>query len=338
LRDPVAIAVTEVTQVGEVRRAVAAFTTLLGFESAAASRASIVATEAANNLVKHAREGIMVLRSLESAGDLGIEVLALDNGPGMGDLGRCLRDGFSTAGSPGTGLGAIVRLSAFTDFYSRPPTGTALLMRFWSGLSAPPPSPHCLQVGAVSLAKSGEEVCGDAWAVAREDERTLLLIADGLGHGPAAAEASRTAVRIFRDNTHLALVEILQTIHRALRSTRGAAIAVAKVDLDAEVIRFSGVGNIAGVVLAGGASQSMMSHNGTVGHEARKFQELTYPFPKGALLVMHSDGLMSRWGFDAYPGLLSHDPALVAGVLYRDFQRGRDDVTVLVARAAERVP
>ncbi len=67
----------------------------------------------------------------------------------------------------------------------------------------------------------------------------------------------------------------------------------------------------------------------------RKFQEFAYPFPKGATLVMHSDGLISRWTLDAYPGLAAHDPALVAGVLYRDFQRGRDDVTVLVARGAE---
>jgi anti-sigma regulatory factor (Ser/Thr protein kinase) len=338
LRDPVAVPVTEVSQVGEVRRMVTALAVLLGFDQEATARAAIVVTEAANNLVKHAREGVMFLRALESSESVGIEVLALDKGPGMADLGRCLCDGFSTAGTPGTGLGAIVRLSASTDFYSRPPSGTALLARLWSRAAPVPSLRPQFQAEAVSVPMAGEEVCGDAWAVAVEGERTLLLVADGLGHGPLAGEASRTAVRIFHANSRLGLVDILQAIHRALHSTRGAAVALAELHAVTPIIRFAGVGNISGVILADGTSRSMMSHNGTVGHEARKFQELTYPFPPGALLVMHSDGLLSRWSLEGYPGLTSHNPALVAGVLYRDFQRGRDDVTVLVARAAEGAP
>ncbi len=152
------------------------------------------------------------------------------------------------------------------------------------------------------------------------------LVVDGLGHGPDAAAVAATAVRIFRVNTRLGPADLLQTLHRALQSTRGAAAAVAEVDRAAGVISYAGVGNIAGVVLAGGARRSLMSHNGIVGHEARKFQAFSYPFPAGATLVMNSDGLGSRWDLDAYPGLITKDPGLVAGILYRDFQRGRDDM------------
>jgi anti-sigma regulatory factor (Ser/Thr protein kinase) len=329
----IAVAVTEASQVGEARRAVAALTRLLGFDEEASGRAALIVTEAATNLVKHAREGVLVLRPLEDGAGNGVEVLALDRGPGMADPGKCLRDGYSTAGTPGQGLGAIVRLSGFVDIYSHRPTGSALLARLGPG-STPAPG-HRLQVEAISLPRAGEEVCGDCWAVAHEGGRTLVLVADGLGHGPLAAEASGTAARVFRDNARLGPVEILQALHRALHATRGAAVAVAEVDVGGESIRYAGVGNIAGLVLAGGTSRSMVSHNGTVGHQALRFQEFTYPFPKGALLVMHSDGLASRWGLEAYPGLAVRDPALVAGVLYRDFQRGRDDVTVLAARAGE---
>jgi hypothetical protein len=49
-------------------------------------------------------------------------------------------------------------------------------------------------------------------------------------------------------------------------------------------------------------------------------------------LVLHSDGLGTRWNLNAYPGLSAHHPSLIAGVLYRDFKRGTDDVTVLVAK------
>jgi len=53
------------------------------------------------------------------------------------------------------------------------------------------------------------------------------------------------------------------------------------------------------------------------------------------MLVLHSDGLVSHWSLDAYPGLAARDPSLIAGILYRDFTRGRDDVTVVVAKAEE---
>ncbi len=330
MRASLALPVTEPSQVGEARRAVTTLAERLGLDEPTRARAALVVTEAANNLVKHAREGVVLLQALDAGGRPGVEALALDKGPGMADVDRCLRDGFSTAGSTGTGLGAIVRLSALADVYSRVPGGTALLARLWSGPPPfPPPGP--LDVGAVSAPKTGEEVCGDVWAVAREGDRVLFLVADGLGHGPLAAEAARAAVAVFRASAGAGPAAILQAAHQALRRTRGAAVAVAEVCRGQ--VRFAGVGNIAGVVVDGAVSRSMMSHNGTVGHEARKFQELVYPFPKGALLVMHSDGLASRWGLDAYPGLVTRAPTLVAAVLYRDFQRGRDDVTVLVARA-----
>jgi len=140
-------------------------------------------------------------------------------------------------------------------------------------------------------------------------------------------------VRVFHAQYQRDLIAILQAMHLALRSTRGAAVALSAIDVDAQVIRHAGIGNISAVVWVAGVSRGLMSHNGIVGHEARKFQELAYPFPRSATLVLHSDGLATRWNLDGYPGLVVHDPALLAGVLYRDFQRERDDVTILVARA-----
>jgi hypothetical protein len=126
----------------------------------------------------------------------------------------------------------------------------------------------------------------------------------------------------------------MHALHGALRSTRGAAVALAVVDLRSQTLRFVGVGNLAGYIFSGEESRSLVSHNGTVGHSLHKVQEFGYPFPPGSLLVMHSDGLATRWQLNAYAGLVSHHPSLIAGVLYRDFNRGRDDVTVLAARAS----
>jgi anti-sigma regulatory factor (Ser/Thr protein kinase) len=323
--------VTDASGAGEARRVATALAARLGFDETGCGKVALVVTEAATNLLKHAGQGEILLRRLERGDAVGLDVLALDRGPGMADPGRCLRDGFSTAGSPGTGLGAIARQADFFDVYSTVPEGTALLARLWARPA--PPAEGGLEVAAVHLAKSGEEVCGDGWAVEPREGGALVVVTDGLGHGPAAAQAAREAVRVFREHAAADLPEIVRRIHAALRSTRGAAVAVAEVRLDTRELRFVGVGNISGTVFADGASRSVVSHNGTAGVEARRVQEFVYPFPRGAVLVLHSDGLATHWRLERYAGLAARDPALIAGVLYRDFQRGRDDVTVLAACA-----
>jgi anti-sigma regulatory factor (Ser/Thr protein kinase) len=318
--------------VGEARRAAAALAGRLGFGEAEAGKVALTVTEAAHNLVKHGGGGELLLGPVERGGVPGIEVLALDRGPGMADLNRCLRDGYSTAGTPGTGLGAILRLSSGFDIHSTCPGGTALWARLWSRPLPPGGAADGLEVGAVCRPHPAERICGDAWAVEQVPGRALFVVADGLGHGPAAAAAARAAVRVFRENLGLAPAEILQVIDPALRSTRGAAVLVAEVNLAGRQVRCAGVGNASGTIWADGASRSLVSHNGTVGHAVHKIQEFTYPFPPGALLILHSDGLATSWRLDQYPGLSTRSAALVAGVLYRDFKRGRDDATVVAAR------
>jgi anti-sigma regulatory factor (Ser/Thr protein kinase) len=335
----------EASQVGEARRRALVLASRLGLDEEECGRVALVVTEAASNLVKHASRGELVLRALQRAPVGGIEVLALDRGPGLADLDRCLRDGFSTAASPGTGLGAIVRLSDLFDCFSLVAereragsqgsvahAGTALLARLWAKGGKSKSEGGELEVGVVNLPRPGESTCGDAWAVHQESGRSVVLVADGLGHGPDAAQAAREAVQVFRQHPQLGPAELLPLMHGALRSTRGAAIAIAEVRPDTQEVRYAGVGNVSGSICTAGLSRNMVSHNGTVGHELRKVQEFSYPFPAGALLIMHSDGLATQWRLDQYPGLASRRPSLVAGVLYRDFQRGRDDTTVVVAR------
>ncbi len=323
-----AIAVSDPSGVGEVRRAAAHQAHALGFGETERENVAIVATEAASNVVKHASSGEIVIRPLVRDGAPGVEILALDKGPGMADVSRCLADGFSTGGSPGTGLGAISRLATTFEIHSTPGVGTALLARLWA--TRPGDDDLDVEAGAVCLPKHGEEVSGDAWSVAGDEQRVVVLVVDGLGHGPLAAAASRAAVKAFQEVFARAPGEILATLHDALRSTRGAAAAVAAIDLVARTVRYAGVGNIAGAVVTAETVKQMVSHNGTVGHDARKIQEFDYQFPAGARLVMHSDGLGTHWRIDKYAGLGQRHPSLVSAVLYRDFTRGRDDVTVVV--------
>ncbi|WP_013321371.1 ATP-binding SpoIIE family protein phosphatase [Gloeothece verrucosa] len=352
MNEAILLPISEPSQTGKARREALTLASRLGFDETKRGKVGLVVTEIANNLVLHATEGLLLLQAIERDNQIGIEILSLDQGPGMSNISECLRDGFSTAGTAGNGLGAISRLSDGFEVYSSPKGGTAILAQLWltsasSSLSSldskldqiygNPITSNLdnkikLEIGTICLAKAGQEVSGDIWATVQQDERILLLVADGLGHGLPAAQASLEARRIFHASAHLNPKEIIEATHLALRSTRGAALAIAEIDFSRQTLRWAGVGNIAGAVFFPQKSYSMVSHNGTVGHEMRKVQEFTYDWQPGGFLVMHSDGLGTQWNLDRYPGLTSKHSSLIAGVLYRDFNRGRDDVTVLVAR------
>lgn len=328
-----AVAVREPSQVAEARRAAVGAAQGLGFGEEDAGRVALVATELATNLLKHASGGELLVGVYDDSAGSGVECLALDKGPGMASVEAALRDGHSTAGSPGTGLGAIARGSHAVDIYSQPNVGTAILVRLEKGRPSPgKPFPEPAS-GAVSVPKPGEQACGDGWCHHDRENGFRLMVVDGLGHGPSAAEAAHAAVRVFVEDEADSPGTVLERMHAALRPTRGAAVSIADVDLVRRRVVFAGIGNVAGVLVAeDGTSRRMVSHNGTAGHIAKRVQEFVYPFEGRPLVVLCSDGLGTSWSLASYPGLLRRHPTLIAGVLYRDFNRTRDDVTVLVAR------
>jgi anti-sigma regulatory factor (Ser/Thr protein kinase) len=324
--------VTESSQVAQTRRAVSALAVQNGFDVEDAGRAALVATEICSNLIKHGGGGELVARSLEHDGRLGIEMLGLDRGPGMLDVAKCLRDGFSTGGSPGTGLGAIERMSQQFDIYSQPDRGTALMAQLWAGGRAPQSS--SLEIGALVIPLSGESESGDSWCYSERAGGALVLGVDGLGHGLGASQAAKEACRVFEAEKHRAPAALLQLIHTALRPTRGAAVSLLDVDWQQGQVTAAGIGNVVATILTGGIAKRIASDNGIVGHVVSKFRELIYPCAADSVLIMHSDGLGTSWQLERYPGLLQHHCALVAGVLYRDYKRGRDDSLIVVMRRA----
>jgi len=330
--------VADASQVSEVRRSAAALATRLGFDETACGSVALVATELATNLVKHARGGEILLRPVHApGGGWRVEALCLDRGPGIADVARALRDGFSTAGSPGGGLGAVRRIAAEFDLYSVPGRGCSLVARIDPARIDPArhaAAASSARVAAVRVPAQHEPVSGDDWARAENAGRHVFVVADGLGHGEHAAVAARAAVAVLARHPAMQPGELLEAMHADLRSTRGAAVMVAQVDAGAGLLRHAGVGNISGVLFDGVRARHLVSSNGIVGHEPRRVRQLELPCARDWLLVMHSDGIGTRWNLDDYPGLRARDPSLIAGVLYRDHARGRDDATVLVARGS----
>jgi len=325
------VGVNDQSGVAEARRAATDLARRVGFNETDKGKLALVATELSTNLVKHGSGGEILVGTYEDNDSQGVEILALDKGAGMSNVAACLEDGYSSTGTAGRGLGAVIRQSHFVDIGSWPGVGTAVLARIAPGTS-PSAKPSTVPTwGGVSVAKTGEEVCGDALSVSDAGNVRTLLVVDGLGHGPEAAEAAVEAVRLFHRYNGHTLTDLLDYIHGGLRSTRGAAVSIARFDPATKNINFAGIGNVAGVIITAGETKRMVSMAGTAGFNTRKIRAFDYPFAQG-LIVLHSDGLASSWTIDRYPNLATLHPSLIAAILYRDFTRVRDDATVLVAK------
>ena len=324
------IAVIEESQVGFAKRCVVEICRRISRDETFCGKAAIVVTELARNLVRHGKGGEIVTREIATPASPSLELLALDRGPGMRNIAECLRDGFSTAGTAGTGFGSIKRLSDRFELFTQPGRGTVVWVRLCAlGVRS---ASHAFESSGISIPAEREEICGDAWEIVETPGAVRVMVVDGLGHGPFAAQAAREAVAVFRSEAATGVASTLRLVDQALTKTRGAAGAIVELCPAKGYVTAAGVGNISMRLLKDGESRSFGCDNGTLGAGVPRIHEFMHPWMHASLLVMHSDGVKTHWTLDDYPGLARRHPGLVAGLLYRDCRRERDDVTVIVAR------
>jgi anti-sigma regulatory factor (Ser/Thr protein kinase) len=328
-KDPmsqVCSAVADLSQVGQARREAIRLAQHSGWNDSFVGKVALITTELGMNLVKHATGGELLMRVSESDAEDWFELLSVDRGPGMVDAAKCIVDGYSTTGSPGTGLGAVARIADEFDIYSQVEKGTVAVARIVSGGTG-------ARVGVIHQPKDGEPISGDGWLAKKWEGRTLCAVADGLGHGPVAATAATAIIRALKTMPRtLSPSKIIGVAHDAATSTCGASLGVAILDDDAREVWFAGVGNVSAMVVRGERRNHVAPGLGIVGREYDMVKESCLPWSKESILVMHSDGFSERWDLNRYPGLAARAPSLIAGIMYRDFSRPHDDKTVLVTK------
>jgi anti-sigma regulatory factor (Ser/Thr protein kinase) len=307
------------------RGAAQALASRLEFPEARTDQLTLAVTEAATNLHKHASQGSLLLRIARQDGSPGIELVTIDAGPGFRDAAAALRDGHSTSGTLGIGLGAIRRLADFCDLYSVPGQGTALVARFW-----PTPHPGAAPYAGLVRPITGETECGDIFGAVEADGRLTGVLCDGLGHGPLAASAALAGVAAVLEDPAGEPAVLVERAHRRMAHTRGGAVAV--VQVSGQVAWFAGLGNVAATILADGARKGMLSVPGIAGHQARTIRQFEYAVPPGAAVILHSDGISARWEPAALPGLNARDPLVVAASLLAQAGSHRDDAGILVLK------
>jgi anti-sigma regulatory factor (Ser/Thr protein kinase) len=318
--------VEEPSAVAACRAAAMTMARRLEFPAKRADRLALAVTEAASNLHKHAHEGSVLLRISHDADPPGIELVTIDAGPGVPDVGAALRDGHSTSGTLGIGLGSISRQADFCDIYSAAGRGTSLVARFWPAPGGAP----AIRLAGLTRPIIGEAECGDAYGAIRAGDALTGALCDGLGHGPLAAEAAMEALAAVFEEPASEPAAMLERAHRRMGKTRGGALAV--VQINGSAVQFAGLGNIAAWIVGPDSRSGMASIPGIAGHQARRIRQFEYALPPGGIIVMHSDGLTSRWDIGALPGLAGRDPLITAAALLAEAGRHRDDAGVLVLK------
>jgi anti-sigma regulatory factor (Ser/Thr protein kinase) len=341
------VPVQDSTRVRDVRVAAEAACARAGLDAHATAVAALVATELGTNLVKHAGGGSILIHLAAPSDTLAedvpcVQIASLDHGPGIDNVPAAMRDGHTTASSSlGAGLGTCRRVADEFDLHSRPGRGTVAVARITPARTPGGPHPRetrsrsGTRAGGITTSLAHAEHSGDAFSGVRSGPRVTLMLVDGLGHGEKAADASTAAVDELRRCADLPPAEILRRLHAALRVTRGAAVGVAQLDEDTGRLSFAGVGNIGARLRTDGAWQPLISHPGIVGaHFPATVPLRETAWTPESLLVLHSDGLPSRWVPPDDPLLGAHDPAVVAASVLRDAGSAarplRDDASVAV--------
>jgi anti-sigma regulatory factor (Ser/Thr protein kinase) len=339
------VPVHDSTRVRDARVAAEQAAAAAALDEPRTAAAALVATELATNLLKHAGGGRVLIEIVDplvpAAGRNAarpVQIAAIDHGPGIADVAAALRDGFSTARSLGAGLGTCRRVADDFGVHSVLGRGTVALARVGSAAARGAAEPAGARAGGINVPFGGAEYSGDAWAWVRSGDRMTLMLADGLGHGPEAARASAAAVEALHGSAHRSPAEMLRHLDTALGGTRGAAVALAQVDVGAGRLRFAGIGNVGARLCEGGSWRALVSRPGIVGvHRSATVREEETAWAQDRLLILHSDGLPSRWVPPAgiCPGTGTEpDPAVTAAVTIRDASSParpvRDDTAVAV--------
>jgi len=313
-----------------------------GLSASEVGKVNIIVSELTSNLVKHSNAGGELLVKAIGKPTRGIEIISLDNGPGMSDPQRMMEDGVSTFGSAGEGLGAIKRQSDVFDMYSHPSVGTVIVSRIYKSGKVPAKTGtgHRFEIGNIMVPKPQEVDCGDGFAIVEKGTDIYLLALDGLGHGSHAHEAAMQAVEEFCKHPSSSPADSLRQIHSTIKRTRGAVGLTAYIDGSNQRLSYCGIGNIAGKMFSADGSlistpyKNIISYNGILGHNIpTTLNNQQLDWGRNKLLVLHSDGLKSRWDLNKYPGLHRHLATTIAAVLFKDYSRHTDDTLVIVCKA-----
>ncbi|TSJ35879.1 SpoIIE family protein phosphatase [Mucilaginibacter corticis] len=292
----------------------------------------LIVAEMTSNLFKYSDDGELLMGVFANGGNPYVELISIDNGPGMMNPSRMMQDGVSTSNTLGHGLGSMKRLSDTFELYSQIGWGTIVLSRVYSDPEKVNEK-NAVIMRPIVVYKPGEKTSGDGFVYKKTDKYLKLMLADGLGHGPEANLAVNEAAAAFKIFPDYSPTETLRFIHSAVKKTRGAVINVVGYDLARRVWTSAGIGNIAARFFGPVSFKNQMSYNGIVGHNIpNTMNDQEYPAEEYNQVMLCSDGIKTRIDMARYPQMYKYDLTILAAAIYKDHARRNDDMSVIIAK------
>ncbi|MEO7975539.1 SpoIIE family protein phosphatase [Flavobacterium sp.] len=306
----------------------------IGFTPHRAAETDIIVAELTSNLIKYANGGELLYRAnLEDEHNV-IEMYCLDKGVGFENLSKIMNDGYSSSNTLGHGLGSIKRLSNDFQIYSMKNWGCVQYIKIYEKADFVLPALQSgLNYSAIAVNYPGETTCGDGYHIKISKRGFQIFFGDGLGHGENANEAVQLAIKAFKQSIEVEPSEIIRDIHTKVKKSRGLVATIAVVDFNSEVWKICGVGNISTRIYDGMENKTYTPYNGIIGHNIpRTLNATTVPYKKHQIIVMHSDGLRTRWNLNDMTSIFKQHPGIIASALYKENLRGTDDASILVGK------
>ena len=302
----------------------------LGFPAAHCQEIGLVATELGTNLLRHASRGTMTISALPGGDPAGIRIETEDSGPGIHDVEQAIADGYSTAGGLGLGLGTVNRLMDELEVASAPGGGLHVVCQRWARPPLTGAFDRRLPFGVATRACRRSKENGDTFLIRQWDGKALVGVIDGLGHGHFAQRAALSARQYVEQHFDQPLDKLFRGAGRACRATRGVVMALARFDLERKRVELASVGHIE--VRLAGTSEKLNLHvrRGIVGLNAPEAVVTENPWTGAGWLVMHSDGLTSRWDWEQFREVAHQAPSAIAQRMLLTLGKPDDDATVVV--------
>jgi len=291
---------------------------------------ALIASELTHNQLAYARHGYFTVRAIDREGKKGLEVVAADLGPGLQRTLFASRDNDSSSKTLGAGLEGVFRIADEVDFDSRVDEGVCVVARkFAPGVAG------SWEIAIAGRPLPGEVISGDDGAFVQSQNNLLVVVADGLGHGIEAREASNRAMEIVARNPLVALDELAQVLNTELAGTRGCALSVVRLDGSNGDVDCLAAGDVHAHLYSGRDAHFFTSTPFVVGDPQfarRKVRIEHTTVDAGAVLLMFTDGLQSRTTLKGELELLRRPAIVIAQYLLATHVRPNDDAMVLVAR------
>ena len=334
---PTLIAVIHGSDVNGARQRAQAMALAIGFDDTASAEVALAVSELGTNLLTHTKGGTLTLTPLVDGQRIGMQVISQDRGPGTADVEQAPRDGCSTVGGQGYGLGTVSRLMDELEIVSEPGTGggTRIACRRWLRADVCRATPSPLTFGAASRAHPKMTENGDAFVIKCWDESVLVAVIDGLGHGPLAQRAAQTARQCVERHVEQPLDVIFRGVGRACRATRGVVMALARFDRGGTQLTFASIGNIEVRVFGSVKPTNFPVRRGIVGVNTPNPPVTQHRWQPNRVLVLHSDGLTTPWRWEDFRDLRSASASVMARRLLQTLAKDDDDATVLVVKGRD---